>query len=199
MPQFQRDPRPVIKLLEQLKDDESLYVRRSVANNLNDIWKDNPDLVLEVARNWLKDATKPRRQLVMHALRSAIKQGNIQVLKLIGFKSEPRVTLTGIQLTPSSAKIGESVSIQFVVQNANDHALNLLIDVQVGYVKANGSVRNKVFKLTSVHLTPGQSRACSLTLKLHQMTTRKHYVGSHPVAALINGKSHALGSFEIVD
>ncbi|HZV63141.1 MAG TPA: hypothetical protein VFF75_12050, partial [Methylophilaceae bacterium] len=74
----------------------------------------------------------------------------------------------------------------------------LLIDIQMGFVKANGTVRNKVFKLSSMQLAPGQSRACSLTLKLHQMTTRTHYAGTHPVAALINGTLHPLGSFEVL-
>jgi len=199
LPQFQKDPRPILKLLEQLKDDESLYVRRSVANNLNDIWKDNPDLVIEMARAWLTDAPKPRKQLVLHALRSAIKQGNVEVLELIGFNREPRVSIQDIQFFPSPARIGESIAISFRVENQNAHALHLLIDIQVGFVKANGTVRNKVFKLTSTQLPPGQSHKCTLTLKLHQMTTRTHYVGTHPVAALINGKLHPLGSFEITE
>jgi len=199
LPQFQQDPAPVIRLLEQLKDDESLYVRRSVANNLNDIWKDHPDVVIEVARTWLKDAPKPRRQLVLHALRNAIKQGNVEVLELIGFRREPEVVIRDIEFTPAAVRIGQSVSISFVVENPDSQTHNLLVDVQVGYVKANGALRNKVFKLTSIQLQPGQSRACSLTLKLHQMTTRTHHVGVHPVAALINGKLHPLGNFTITE
>jgi len=197
LPQFQKDPRPVLRLLEQLKDDESLYVRRSVANNLNDIWKDNPEVVIEVAREWLKDAPKPRKQLVLHALRSAIKQGHAEVLELIGYRRAPKVAIMDIQL-PDVVRIGQSATISFVVENQNSQAANLLIDIQMGFVKANGTVRNKVFKLSSMQLAPGQSRACSLTLKLHQMTTRIHYAGTHPVAALINGTLYPLGSFEVL-
>jgi HEAT repeat protein len=58
LPAFQRDPAPVLALLERLKDDPALYVRRSVANNLNDIGKDHPALLADTARAWLQDATQ---------------------------------------------------------------------------------------------------------------------------------------------
>ena len=61
---FQTDPRPVLQLLEQLRDDTSLYVRRSVANNLNDIGKDNPDMLMDTARRWLLGASTDREWIV---------------------------------------------------------------------------------------------------------------------------------------
>jgi 3-methyladenine DNA glycosylase AlkC len=73
--EFQRDPAPVLALLELLKDDPELYVRRSVANNLNDIGKDHPELLAQTARRWLEGADANRRWLVKHALRSAVKRG----------------------------------------------------------------------------------------------------------------------------
>jgi len=51
---FKKDPAPILPILEKLKTDEALYVRKSVANNLNDIVKDNPDIVLKTAKRWLK-------------------------------------------------------------------------------------------------------------------------------------------------
>ena len=65
--QFQADPTPVLALLELLKDDTDLYVRRSVANNLNDIGKDHPELLTATAQAWLKDATTERAWIVGHA------------------------------------------------------------------------------------------------------------------------------------
>lgn len=198
LPQFQKDPRPVLRLLEKLRDDESLYVRRSVANNLNDIWKDNPHLVIEVARAWFENAPEPRAQLLRHALRSAIKQGNSEVLALIGYKPGADVTIREASFQPQQASIGESVEVRFVVENSSAEPQDLLIDLQVGFVKANGSTRNKVFKLCTARLESGEAREFRLALKLHQMTTRTHYPGEHPVAALINGQAHALGSFGIL-
>lgn len=198
LPQFQKDPRPVLRLLEKLKDDESLYVRRSVANNLNDIWKDNPHIVIEVAKAWFENAPKPRAQLLRHALRSAIKQGNCEVLALIGYKSAADIAIHEASFQPQRASIGETVEIRFIVANTSAEAQDLLIDLQVGFVKANGSTRNKVFKLCTAQLAGGESREFRLVLKLHQMTTRTHYPGEHPVAALINGKPYPLGSFHIL-
>ena len=199
LPQFQKDPRPVLRLLEILRDDESLYVRRSVANNLNDIWKDNPDVVIEVAKAWFKDAPKPRAQLLRHALRTAIKEGNSDVLALIGYRDCAEITIRDAGFNPEHVGIGETVEIRFVIENGSSQPQDLLVDLQVGFVKANGSARNKVFKLTTLRLGGGESRELKLSLKLHQMTTRTHYPGMHPVAALINGKPYALGSFNILE
>jgi hypothetical protein len=69
---------PTLKLLERLKDDDE-FVRRSVANNLNDLSKDHPALVLEVAHRWL---SPERRRLVKHALRALVKKGEPQALAL---------------------------------------------------------------------------------------------------------------------
>lgn len=91
--QFQKNPRPVLDLLELLKDDPDLYVRRSVANNLNDIGKDHPSLLVETARNWMEDASKERRWLIGHALRSVLKSGNSEALAVMGFSETPRVAL----------------------------------------------------------------------------------------------------------
>ena len=85
LPAFQRDPAPVLALLERLKDDPALYVRRSVANNLNDIGKDHPDLLADTARSWLQDASPERRWIVQHALRSAVKRGEPGALVALGF------------------------------------------------------------------------------------------------------------------
>jgi 3-methyladenine DNA glycosylase AlkC len=82
---FQKDPRPVLELLELLKDDPASYVRRSVANNLNDIGKDHPALLVATARRWLKNATPERRWIVNHALRSAIKRADAGALGALGY------------------------------------------------------------------------------------------------------------------
>src|SRR5262245_24710580 len=75
LPAFQKDPRPVIALLELLKDDPERYVQRSVANNINDIGKDHPDVAVALCRQWLNSATPARRWIVGHALRSLVKRG----------------------------------------------------------------------------------------------------------------------------
>ena len=83
LPAFQRDPTPVLPLLEALKDDPELYVRRSVANHLGDIAKDHPFLAFAVCRRWVDEVAgddsergEARRWLVRHAVRHPAGQGD---------------------------------------------------------------------------------------------------------------------------
>jgi 3-methyladenine DNA glycosylase AlkC len=86
---FQEDPAPTLALLELLKDDPELYVRRSVANHLGDIAKDHPRVALAVCRRWLeevagKDGERAtnRRWLIRHAVRLPAQQGEAAAVKL---------------------------------------------------------------------------------------------------------------------
>ena len=97
LPSFVSNPKPTLKLLEKLKDDPSEYVRRSMANHLNDITKDNPDLAVEVLARWAKNASKERMWIVCHALRSLVKQGHTQALAILGFEP-PKVKVANFEV-----------------------------------------------------------------------------------------------------
>ena len=90
-------PAPILPLLETIKDDEEEHVLRSVAKNLNDIAKDNPDMVAKIARRWLKGASKDREKLVCHACRTLIKQGHQKTLKALGY-GPPRIKLEKLKM-----------------------------------------------------------------------------------------------------
>lgn len=194
---FQRDPAPVLALLEKLKDDPSLYVRRSVANNLNDIGKDHPALLAEVARRWLRDATPERRWVVEHALRSAIKRGDKAALGVLGFGKEAEVHLGALAIEPAPVAIGGKVRVAFEVTNTGSRAQAVLVDLRVGFVKADGSLSPKVFKLKQATLAPGGTLAVAKTVSLAEMTTRRHYPGRHTLEAVVNGEAHVLGGFDV--
>jgi len=196
LPEFQRDPTPVLQLLDLLKDDPELYVRRSVANNLNDIGKDNPEVLIQTADRWMIDASSDRQWIIKHALRYAIKQGNSDALAVLGFAGDSPLTVAN-PLIPEIAKIGDSIRIQFDVINptALSHSAN--IDFQIHYIKSSGKPAAKVFKLKSSTLKPGETLTVSKKISLIEMTTRKHFPGTHKVDALINGKVHPLGLFEL--
>jgi len=196
--QFQTNPTPVLALLELLKDDPELYVRRSVANNLNDIGKDHPQVLARTAQAWLTDATAERAWIVNHALRSAIKRGDRAALHVLGYGKTAQVTVGAIQITPAKAVMGGTVNIAFGVTNPQAKPQNLLVDLAVMYVKANGQTRPKVFKLKTLELAPGQSVQLAKKLSLAEMTTRKHYPGVHSVAVVLNGQNQSLGCFELV-
>jgi 3-methyladenine DNA glycosylase AlkC len=196
--QFQADPTPVLALLELLNDDPELYVRRSVANSLNDIGKDHPELLSRVAKAWLKDASAERTWVVRHALRSAIKRGDGGALKVMGFGKTAKVAVGNIQITPGAAVMGAAVTIAFELTNKQARTQNLLVDLAVHFVKANGQARAKVFKLKTLELAPGQTARFAKKLPLAERTTRKHYPGDHNVDVILNGQAQALGAFELV-
>lgn len=195
---FQRDPSPVLALLELLKDDPELYVRRSVANNLNDIGKDHPQLLADTARRWLQGASAERKWIVGHALRSAVKRGEPGALQVLGFGKTAKVLVRAAQVTPTRARVGGRVDIAFEVHNPHAKPQRVLVDCCVHYVKANGQTSRKVFKLKTLELAAGDTVPLRKRLSLAQMTTRKHYAGWHRVEVLLNGQAQALGSFELL-
>jgi 3-methyladenine DNA glycosylase AlkC len=197
LPAFQRDPRPVLALLERLKDDPEQYVRRSVANNLNDIGKDNPAALLTTAARWLKNAPAPRAALVRHALRSSIKAGDRQALALLGFGDKVNVVVRNSVVAPKRARIGGKVDIAFEVVNQSRQAQRVLVDLKVHYAKANGKSSPKVFKLKKIALAPGVAAAFAKTLSLADLTTRRHHPGTHRVEVMLNGNTVLIGCFTL--
>ncbi|HEY9228573.1 MAG TPA: DNA alkylation repair protein [Gemmatimonadaceae bacterium] len=194
---FEKDPRPVLALLELLKDDPSLYVRRSVANHLNDIGKDHPELLITIARKWMRGASDERRWLIDHALRSSIKRGEPAALEVMGFKGTANVTVRGVRITPARPTRGDSVTIQFEVANSTTRRQRVLVDFRIHFVKANGSTSAKVFKVKELSLAPRESAQLSKKVSLKEMTTRKHYPGRHRVDVLLNGRARLLGAFDL--
>lgn len=195
---FQKDPAPVLALLELLKDDPELYVRRSVANNLNDIGKDHPEVLTQTVQRWLKGASENRQWIVGHALRSAVKRGEAGALKVLGFGQAAQVDVRDAALAPCTALMGASVTLSFALHNPLAHAQSVLVDFCVHYIKANGQPKPKVFKLKTVDLAAGETVSLSKRLSLAEMSTRQHYPGLHRVELLLNGKPHPLGAFELL-
>ena len=179
-------PAPVFKILDALIDDESLYVRKSVANNLNDLAKDHPQKVLKKCRAWQKKESTHRSWIIRHGLRSLIKQGDPEALALTGF-SKPEKLKTQLSVTPDSIRVNQSVALQLVVENGSKHSQNLMIDYVVHYVRKNNVVNEKVFKWKTLVLEAG----CSVTIdKAHPMkqtTVRALYSGVHKLEVQVNG------------
>jgi 3-methyladenine DNA glycosylase AlkC len=195
---FQIDPRPVLELLELLKDDPELLVRRSVANNLNDIGKDNPAALLDTCRRWARDATAERGWLVRHALRSAVKQGDPEALQILGLVPAIGVRVRDIQITPAVASIGQSVTFTVELVNEGTASKQLLVNLRVHFIKASGRPSPKVFAVKELDLEPGGSARLVKTISLAQHTTRTHYPGHHRVEVLVNGRVSGTGAFDVV-
>ena len=191
IPAFKKDPRPVLALLERLKADESLYVRKAVANNLNDISKDNPDLTVATARKWLKQGRgtphKHTLWIVKHACRTLIKQGPPDVFPLFGFTENPELSVGKFGLAAKRVRIGDESEVLLTLQSAADKPQKLAIDYAVYYVKKNGEAKPKVFKLAEKTIKPDETLKLSTKHSFREMTTRRHYPGKHEIELIING------------
>jgi 3-methyladenine DNA glycosylase AlkC len=194
---LQADPSPIIPILEALKDDPELYVRRSVANNLNDIGKDHPQLVYQLLANWQKNSNTNRDWVISHALRSAIKRCEPQALALLGYKDATSIGTHDSSIAPNRNSIGESVRINTTVSNQGSTRKALMIDFAVHYIKANGKPRPKVFKWCQMELGAREKKVLSKKLNLANLSTRTHYAGSHRVDIIINGQWSYLGTFDL--
>jgi 3-methyladenine DNA glycosylase AlkC len=195
---FQKSPAPVLRLLELLRDDPALYVRRSVANNLNDIGKDNPESLFTTVERWMIDAPAERRWIVQHALRSAVKAGHPRALKVLGYGATSRLAVTASAIAPLRPALGTKVVVSCTVTNSSRKTQQAVIDLRVHFVKASGAANVKVFKLAAVNLAPGESQDLRKTISLADLTTRKHYAGVHLVELQVNGVMTPLGSFTVV-
>jgi 3-methyladenine DNA glycosylase AlkC len=181
------DPRPGLALLERLKDDPSEYVRRSVANHLNDVSKDHPALAVETCRRWLEGASPERRRLVRHALRSLVKAGDAGALALLGHGAAPRVRVVRAAVEPGRVRIGEAATFRATLVSRAEVPQSLAVDLAVHFVKANGAARPKVFKGRVVELAPGARVEVTKRISLAIHSTRRPNPGPHEVELLVNG------------
>lgn len=197
LPQFVADPMPVISLLEKLKDDPEEYVRRSVANNLNDIAKDHPDLVADIAERWLKGADKNRQRLVRHACRSLIKSGHKKTLKVLGF-APAKIQQVSLQVLTPKVIFGETLQFEFALTCKAKKPQALMVDYVLHHQKANGSTSPKVFKWKSSTLAPGKTLSGTKKHAMKKISTRVYYPGAHKVEIMVNGVSVAIADFELL-
>lgn len=190
LPNFILDPHPVLEVLEQLRDDPSLFVRKSVANNLNDISKDNPDLALETAIRWYGHSDRTN-WIVKHGLRTLLKQGNTRVLRLFNFGDPANIEINALKVQPAQLSIGDSVVIEFEINNKEADSRKIRMEYRIEFVKASGKTSPKVFQVVEKEFAPGTS---TLRRKhsFANLTTRKHYPGRHKLSLLVNGVDKAL-------
>ncbi len=202
LPLFKKNPAPILPILELLKADESLYVRKSVANNLNDITKDHPELVLEIAQRW-HDHHPHTNWIIKHGCRSLLKKGNIQSLSLFGFEQGEGVLVSDLSLSNPVISIGDSLTFSFrlsLVNEGNDQKMNpsvpnfalgsrkMRIEYALDFVKLGGKVSRKIFKITENTYREDKPILFSKKHSFKDLSTRRHNPGEHKLTIIINGK-----------
>ncbi|MCZ4244731.1 DNA alkylation repair protein [Pedobacter punctiformis] len=196
IPALKKSPAPILPILENLKNDPSEWVRRSVANNLNDIAKDHPQTVLEIAKRWL-GISKETDAIIKHGCRTLLKQGHVEILKHYGLSDEG-ILLSDFKILTPEVKIGESLEFSFSIANTNQTAQKIRLEYAVYYKKQNGENTKKVFKI-SERIYPAHSKtAINRKQKFVLITTRRFHLGTHQISVVINGAEKDKMSFELL-
>ena len=196
---FKHDPTPILPILEELKDDPEEYVRLSVANNLNDIAKDHPDIVIEVLRQWQKSASTERQWIIKHALRTLLKQGHGEALGLLGYGNQAEVVVRDFRLDAVSVAMGNTITFRLTLESTASEPQDVMLDYVVYYNKANGRPAPKVFKLSTFQLGAGEARHFERRVSFRPISTRVYYAGDHRIALQINGVEQEGATFELTE
>lgn len=188
------DPSPVRPILENLRADPSLYVRKSVANHLNDITKDHPAWVLERIAGW--DLANERTAwIAKRALRTLIKQGDRRALGVIGAGQKAELAVESFTVSPAKVKLGGRVTLDLVLRSTGKRPQKWVVDYAVHYVKQSGDTSAKVFKWKETTAVSGTTLELTKQQRIQDFTTRKHHPGKHVVEVMVNGEKVAEGAF----
>lgn len=194
---FIADPSQILPILEILKDDSHEYVRRSVANSLNDIAKDHPDLVASLMKEWMEDASVARKKLIRHALRTLIKAGHPDALTALGYGT-PEVDVSNFRIITPTVYLGNALEFSVDIKSLSTIDQPLIIDYVVHHMRAHGKTSPKVFKWKNIKLNASERLSNTRRHVIKLISTRRYYAGRHRVELLINGVNYKGGEFALI-
>ncbi|MGP0172641.1 DNA alkylation repair protein [Pseudomonas sp. NCHU5208] len=198
VPSLLADPQPVIALLAKLKGDSSEYVRRSVANSLNDISKDHPDLVVDTLRAWENEQpdSATLAWITRHGLRTLARQGHLQALELLGYSTAAVLTVPRFSVAPQAVALGSDLllSCELHIEGGLD---GLMIDYAILAPGARGQINRRVFKWSKRRSVNAGALTLERTHRLENRASRIYYPGEHQVHLIVNGQVKAVSEFEV--
>ncbi|MFK3937408.1 DNA alkylation repair protein [Alkalihalobacillus sp. NPDC078783] len=194
IPTIKENPSLILPILESLKQDQSLYVRRSVANSLNDVTKTHPSLFKDIASVWV-DEHPDTDWIIKHASRSLLKKGDPDILRLFGYGKSGKLHIQAFECRAESLRIGEAITFSFRLQA--DTETKLRIDYAIDYVKARGNRTRKVFKLSETAIKKGETKNYLRTHSFQNLSTRTHYPGKHQLTIIVNGEEKLSIEFDV--
>jgi len=195
LPAFKEDPSLILPVLEKLKDDPSEYVRKSVANNLNDISKDHPDVVLDICERWYGH-TANTDWIVKRACRGLLKAGDRRALSLFGFADTTDISVEDLTLDRETLAIGDDLRFTFDLRVGTETACKVRLEYVIGYARPSGKTSRKVFQLKEASFGPGKY-SISKKQSFADQSTRQHYAGKHRISVVVNGVEKAGTSFQL--
>lgn len=197
VPQLIEDPGPGLALLARLRHDPSETVRRSVANHLNDVAKDHPELTVSTIRDWETADPGIDRAMISHALRSLVKAGDPGALETLGFTTEPSLELLGFSVMPHVAHMGDHITLEAQLRSTGAVDQRLVVDFIIHHVNASGGTSPKVFKWRTVTMAPGETLTLRKRRMIQQASTRTYRAGTHRVELQVAGTVMAEAAFDV--
>lgn len=198
LPDLKINPAPIIPILENLKNDTSEIVRKSVANNLNDIAKDNPQTVIDLARKW-KGKSKNTDGVMKHGCRTLLKQGNQEVFEIFGLNAVKNISIQDFKILTPKVNIGKSLEFSFKLLNNNKEKAKIRLDYGIYYQKANGTLSKKVYKISEKEYAENSVTHITRKQSFRVITTRAFHPGLHRVSVIVNGNEFEKYDFELVE
>ncbi len=191
---FKEDPRDILDILDILKKDDSLYVRKSVANNLNDISKDNPQIVKDIANQWI-NKDKKTDWILKHGCRTLLKNGDKEILKIFGF-DDKNIAIKSFDLT-KIVKLGEKLEFSFTLFSSEDLG-KLRVEYVIDFVRKSGRYSKKIFKISEGNYKQ-KSKDFSKSYSFKPISSRNYYTGRHYLSIVINGAILDKKEFKLID
>ncbi len=199
LPNLKEDPAPILPILENLKNDPARFVRLSVANNLNDIAKDNPQMVIDLAKKWKGESVEVD-WIIKHGCRTLLKQGSPEVMELFGFGSIVKnVSIEDFQISTPKVEVGSSLEFSFNLLNGNTEKAKIRLEYGIYYQKANGGLAKKVHKISEKEYAGNSTTQITRKHSFRVVTTRKFHLGLHQVAVIINGNEFEKHDFTLIE
>lgn len=180
---FKKDPSKILEILEILKNDETPYVRKSVANNINDISKDNPEIVTKLTKKWIGQ-NKNLDTVLKHGCRTLLKRSDKEVLKLFGFHEPTKINMSDFIYTETTSS---QDNLDFGFTLYSDELLGVMrVEYALYFLRKNGIHNKKVFQIFNGELKT-KKKTFSKSYSFKNISTRKYYKGIQKLSIIVNG------------
>lgn len=186
LPKLKQNPKPILPILEDLKQDKSEYVRRSVANNINDMTKDNQELVIDLVKKW-KGISADTDAIIKHGCRTLLKSGNKEILSYFNLADSKHFKTSNFVLEHNKIKVGDDLFFSFDLTNCSVKSEIVRLEYAIYYLKLNGSLNKKVYKISEKTLEKKETIKISKRQSFRIITTRQFHKGMHQLAVIVNG------------
>ena len=192
-----QNPNLTRSILDTLREDPSVYVRKSVANHINDISKDHPEYIVHLVKNWQSDKSSTQ-WIIRHGTRTLIKNGHQELLKALGYQACEKVVVEEFRIGTKKVLLGESLEFVLTLHSHERRTQKIIVDYMLTYQRADNKSSSKVFKWRVLELEPGERQTLEKKQRIKDFSTRKHYPGKHKVSIQINGIEQTSAYFDLL-